>query len=191
MVASPFGRDVVRKYWLLEGLMRALALRRIDTVSFAGGNPHRQHVAWEGGGEVWVNRGAEDWTAHDHVLPQYGFYARLPGGAEAAIERRGSAVVEWARSPGLLYVNARGAAKAVAFGEVATDGGFRLERERLIPLPDSGGFSVRLPGKSLARAEAIDEDGALLRTATLHKEGEEAVLSCEPGVFAYRLLDSR
>jgi hypothetical protein len=53
-----FGRDVVRKYWLLHDLTRELALRRIESVEFAGGNLHRQYVRWDNGGEVWVNRGA-------------------------------------------------------------------------------------------------------------------------------------
>ena len=110
MVSSPFGRDVVRKYWLLHDLMRALALARFESHEFAGGNLHRQHVKWENGGEVWVNRGADDWTVDGHTLPQYGFYARVPasdGVTEAAIERRDGVIVEWSRSPGMTYSNAR------------------------------------------------------------------------------------
>ena len=59
MVPQAFNRDVVRVYWLLNDAMKALALDRIDAVEFAGDNIHRQHVKWERGGEVWVNRGAE------------------------------------------------------------------------------------------------------------------------------------
>ena len=105
MAPAPFGRDVVRKYWLLHGIGRALALKRIEGVEFAGGNLHRQHVRWEGG-EVWVNRGAEDWATGGRVLPEYGFYARA-GEVEAAIERRDGVIVEWSRSPAAYYVNAR------------------------------------------------------------------------------------
>ena len=110
MAKSAFGRDVVRKYWLLHDLTRELALRRIDSVGFAGGNLHRQYVRWDNGGEVWVNRGAEDWAVAGHVLPEYGFYARVPAeedAIEAAIERRGGVIVDWARSPWLYHVNAR------------------------------------------------------------------------------------
>lgn len=110
MVSRPFGRDVVRKYWLLHDLMRALALRRIEEVEFVGDNLHRQHVRWDNGGLVWVNRGSEDWEVEGHRLPQYGFYARVPtaeGLVEAAIERREGVIVEWSRSPRQLYVNAR------------------------------------------------------------------------------------
>jgi hypothetical protein len=106
MVPVPFGRDVVRKYWLLHDLMRALALKRFESHEFAGGNLHRQHITWEGGGEVWVNRGSDDWTLDGHTLPQYGFYARVSG-VEAAIERRDGVIVEWSRSPQSQYSNAR------------------------------------------------------------------------------------
>ncbi len=110
MVSMPFGRDVVRKYWLLHDVMRGLALKRFDSHEFAGGNLHRQQVKWEGGGEVWVNRGVDDWMVDGHTLPQYGFYARVPEGggvAEAAIERRDGVIVEWSRSPEAAYSSAR------------------------------------------------------------------------------------
>jgi hypothetical protein len=104
MVASGFNRDVVRKYWLLHDLMRALALERIEAVEFAAGDLHRQHVLWSNGAEVWVNRGATEWLASGHVLPQYGFYARFPGGA-AAIENRDGARIEWSRTADAIYEN--------------------------------------------------------------------------------------
>ena len=62
MVSDAFGPDVVRKHWLLNDLMGALALKRIESVEYAGGDLHRQHVRWSGGGEVWVNRGESDWS---------------------------------------------------------------------------------------------------------------------------------
>ena len=112
MVSQPFSRDVVRKYWLSQDLMRALAMRTIEGVEFVGGDLHRQHVRWSGNGQVWVNRGAEDWVLADdpHPLPQYGFLARVPtadGVVTASISRRGGLVVETASSPDHLYVNAR------------------------------------------------------------------------------------
>jgi hypothetical protein len=200
MAPSPFGRDVVRKYWLLQGIMRGLALRRIDGFRFDGANLHRQAVRWDNGAEVFVNRGAETWSAGGHSLPQYGFYARVPGKdgvAEAAIERMGPGVVEWARSAAMLYVNARGSGQPVSVGAVATDGGFRLDRDgdavRLTPLPDSERFQARLRWNALPwrapaprYAEAVDENGVILRRAEVRMEGEDIVLTCEPGVFAYR-----
>lgn len=112
MVSQPFSRDVVRKYWLTQDLMRTLALRTIEAVEFADGDLHRQHVRWSGGGEVWVNRGAEDWRVPGcpQPLPQYGFLARIPtadGLVTAAICRRDSLIVETASSPEQIYVNAR------------------------------------------------------------------------------------
>jgi len=115
MVPRPFGRDVVRKYWLLHAVMRALALRRIESVEFAGHHSreddlHRQHVRYSGGGQVWVNRGASDWSVAGEVLPQYGFLVRVPSDnatLQASITRRDGIIVEAARSPDELYVNAR------------------------------------------------------------------------------------
>ena len=160
MVWDAFSRDTVRKYWLLHDLMRGLALRRMDGFAFAGGNLHRQEIRWANGGQVWVNRGAETWSASNHELPQYGFYARVPvkdGVVEAAIERREGLIVEWAKSPAVVYMNARPVVpdapsargggggrsaegpdprlprmnpdgRVVAFGAVSTNGGVRLTR---------------------------------------------------------------
>ena len=128
MVSRPFGRDVVRKYWLVHDIGRALAPQDIDSVEFVGDNIHRQHVQWDNGAKVWVNRGNDDWTVNDHVLPEYGFYGKtgtvpservhnaVLGVSErdgtvpffhTAIERIDGVIVEWAASPDSLYCNAR------------------------------------------------------------------------------------
>ncbi len=192
MVHIPFGRDVVRKYWLLHDLMRALAERRIETVEFAGGNLHRQRVAWEDGIEVLVNRGAEPWTAGGRTLPQYGFRA-----AGADIEAGIDANAEWSASSEAVYVNPRGAAPAEVRG-VTANGGVRLTRDggsvRVMPLPSSGAVTVRidwaaLPWKAPAPsvAEALDDSGAVLSRAKLRTEAGRIILECAPGAFAYRL----
>lgn len=106
MVHTAFGRDVVRKYWLLHGLMRDLALRRIESVDFAGDDIHRQHIRWDNGTEVWVNRGDTDWPVDGHILPQYGFLAVGDAG-EAAIERLDGVITEWSCGSESLYINAR------------------------------------------------------------------------------------
>ena len=168
MVGDVFNRDVVRKYWLTSDLMRALALRRIEGVEYVDGNLHRQHVRWSGGGEVWVNRGKDDWKVAGAVLPQYGFVAKVPteqGTVGAAICRRQGVITEWAYAPKRLYVNGRQAnasskefagtdgqaflarqnatGKPIAFGPLATCGGCRLmldgENLVVIPLPQSEG----------------------------------------------------
>jgi hypothetical protein len=110
MVHRPFGRHVVRKYWLTQGLMRALAMRTVEDVEFVGGDLHRQHVRWSGGSDVWVNRGETDWQVGDITLPPYGFLAKVPtdaGLVEASIQRGDDLIVERAVSPEHVYVNAR------------------------------------------------------------------------------------
>jgi hypothetical protein len=196
MVSKPFSRDVVRKYWLLHDLMRGLALRRIEGVEFDHGSLHRQHIRWDNGTDVWVNRGSEDWNVASHTLPQYGFYAR-GGTLEAAIERRNGEVVDWSRSPSQVYVNAR-AGKPVDFGAATTGGAFRITMEGgavlVTPLPEGSKFDLRvrwsaLPWKPATprRAEALDENGKVLRAAPIRFEAGELVLTREPDVFAYRL----
>lgn len=114
MVPQPFNRDVVRVHWLLNDAMKALALDRIDSVEFVGDNIHRQHVRWERGADVYVNRGAEPWTVAGHALPRYGFYVKA-GAVEAAVELRDGKRVEWSRSPGQRYEDGK---RTLASGRV-------------------------------------------------------------------------
>jgi hypothetical protein len=182
MVQVPFSRDVVRKYWLLHDIMRALALRRIEAVEFASGDIHRQHVTWDNGAEVWVNRGTSDWRVGERTLPPYGFYARAPltqGTVETAIERQGASTVEWSRSPNSYYYNAR-------------DGGaYRLSRAgeiwRVTAAPDSAAFTARVPwtGASPTQATAIEENGREIRQAPIQREQASLVLTFDSKTFAY------
>jgi hypothetical protein len=191
MVSEPFSRDVVRKYWLLDDLMRALARRRIESVEFVDGNIHHQHVRWEGGGEVWVNRGEADWTvAGNHRLPTYGFYAsvRDADGAEhlAAIERDGSGVKEWSKRTPDLYMNPRG-----------RGAGYRWKSQGdsivITPLPDSEPGTLPFPqGLTFGLAQVkqvteLDAAGQQLKTTKLEAENGQLLLRHERGVFAYRL----
>ncbi len=110
MVNRPFGRDVVRKYWLTQDTMRALALRTIEDVEFVDQDLHRQRIRWSGGGEVRVNRGDGDWDTGSGLLPPFGFLAEIPtadGLVRASLERRDGVIVEAASSPERLYVNGR------------------------------------------------------------------------------------
>lgn len=215
MVPVAFGRDVVRKYWLLHGIMRALAGRSMEWTGFVEYDIHRQYVRWKGGGQVWVNRGAPDWDGKQRILPQYGFYARVPSEGEqfeACIERKDFVVVEWSRGPEHVYVNARPFAalgteidqrmnvgnKMLDFGPITTNGACRLhpEGQALIftPLPESGAFSVRLAWRELpwrlsapVRAEVLDENGA--KTAELPITGgdDELIIEIPAGAFCVRL----
>ncbi len=138
MVADAFSTDVVRKYWLLHDAMRAVAGSRIANVEYDGGSIHRAHVSWENGVDVYVNRGAGDWTTAGHTLPQYGFYLKSRSGdVEAAIERLEGGTVEWAKSPAAVYVNGRG--RKLSIQGVEAEKGVRVVREggaeRRIELP--------------------------------------------------------
>ena len=185
MVKNAFNRDVVRIYYLLGPLMRALALQTIESVEFAEGDPHRQHIRWSGGGEVWVNRGAGRWTVGGHVLPQYGFFARMKG-FDAAIEERGGATVEWSRGGGEMYFNSRDA--MVAFDKVKTNGAFRMRAKEkalwFIPLPESKAFQIRA-GLQGSQVQSVDEAGTLSALSPAVIENGELVMRVEPGVFGY------
>ncbi len=177
MVAHPFGRDVVRKYWLLGELGRALALRQLERVDYVAGNLHRQMVHWSGGGAVWVNRGEQDWQIEGgHTLPQFGFYARVPlayshgpeksgnqGCAlvEAAVERRGGLIVEWARTSEHLYVNARPVVERMLPIRPQL-GSVTLGPERAIEVRIRWQARKPLPVEATAFVHFVDREGNIL-----------------------------
>ena len=133
MVGEPFGPQVVRKYWLLSELGRALALAKMDSVEFADGDIHRQIIRWKlasvpstrvprppsrvpSNAIVWVNRSGSDWEVNNRILPPFGFYAVISTSSspqlQAAIEKlpttEGDKVIaEWALSDRFAYCNAR------------------------------------------------------------------------------------
>ncbi|MBN1442247.1 MAG: hypothetical protein JXA90_06035, partial [Planctomycetes bacterium] len=211
MVPSPFGRDVVRKYWLLHGAMKALALRKIESVTFADGDIHRQEVVWEGGARVLVNRGEDDWKTRKHVLPPYGFFVEVPrapgaSGAdiEAAVEKLRGRTVEWSLSPDGFYANVRDGGEPLRVFVVKTGGAARIfEKEGNVavqPLPGGGGFSLglewddcfelvlgKIPPAPPASADILDEDGNVVGEVPLRREGQFVTLDVEAGAFMYRL----
>lgn len=198
MTSVAFGRDTVRKYWLLDALMRGLALQTIESVEFDSGNVHRQHVQWSNG-NVWMNRGESPWEVDGHTLPQYGFLAHAGSGAsvvEAAFETLQGQPVEWSRSADALFVNpCQGV--AVSVGGVSTNGGLRITPEgnklRIVPLPDASvpvevsfdrsALPWKLPPP--VTVETLDENGQ--STASTPVPGGETALVLQPGVFGYRL----
>jgi len=134
MVSEPFGPQVVRKYWLLAELGRALALAKMSSVEFADGDIHRQIVRWQlaprppsrvpAEATVWVNRSGSDWKVNNRTLPPFGFYALVHRRSsspqslipspqlQVAIEKlptvEGERVIaEWALSEQFAYCNAR------------------------------------------------------------------------------------
>ncbi|MFO7905115.1 MAG: hypothetical protein R6U98_20800 [Pirellulaceae bacterium] len=174
MVSRPFGRDVVRKYWLTADLMRALALRRIETVTYVDDDLHRQYVEWSGGGQVWVNRGETDWKTDTHTLPPYGFFARVPRRSgetvEAGIVRREGTIVEFSSSDEQLYVNGRQVASSsrpirMEVKSVQSDKGGRFELELVWEM------DVPLPERWRPFLHFCDESGDILFQAS-HESGE-------------------
>jgi len=201
MVSEPFGRSVVRKYWLLHDLGSALGRANLEDVIFFEGDIHRQIVSWSNGGKVYVNRGEKEWTIEGHTLPAYGFWATVPvaedGQVEVAVERVGGTVVEWSRSPAAWYVHAREASGPIPFGPIATDGGLRLTKDgakvRVTVLPDSRPFQISvqregpfwsMPGSS--RLEAIDEGGKPLKVPPIGASSATMTWTTGAGVFAYQ-----
>jgi len=184
MVRQAFSREAVRKYWLLHDLMRALALRKIEGVEFGGGSLHRQHVSWEGGGEVWVNRGAGEWSVAGHTLPQYGYYARVPVGGgvvESSIETRSGTVVEWSRSPEAFYQGEYRVARGAGGIDVT-------------PLPFGSPFEARIDTRDLPwkigepkTADVVDEAGRVLRSEPVALEGGVVTVRFDGAAFGWRL----
>ena len=175
MVPDAFSRDAVRMYWLLHDPGRALAMQHMTGFEFVGGNLHRQHITWSNG-EVWVNRGADDWTVNGHTLPQYGYYAKV-GGVESAIERGGA----WSKSETSWFHDQ-----------------YRVDRDdgavRVTALPDTPRVEIRLNWRELPWAmpepgtvEQIDDDGRVVETGPVRRDGDAIVLTLDPGRFAYRL----
>ena len=188
MVSTPLNRAAVRKYWLTQDFMRAIAGKRIASVEFADGDIHRQVVTYEDGAKVFVNRGETDWET-SLTLPMYGFLA-LSSEVEAGITKGDGTIMEWSCSPSSLYVNARRVDHQGRpasehpedprfnpgrwmedFGVLGTNGAFRLtwddEGLTLTPLPAEGAFAVEIvAGQVLGRevpaikaVTALDEKG--------------------------------
>jgi hypothetical protein len=129
------------------------------------------------------------------VLPPYGWRVRARDAA-AAVERRDGRIVEWSRGPSAWYVNPRDG-RLAEFGPVAASGACRLapEGDALVvtPLPDSGAFDLALDWPRLpwplprpARAEFLDESGAVSSTLPLPASSPLVSLRVSPGPFSVR-----
>jgi hypothetical protein len=88
--------------------------------------------------------------------------------------------------------------REIDFGAVATDGAVRITREGdavlVTPLPGSARFDVRIAWGELPwrlpdprRIEAVSETGEVLSRVRAEREEREVSVTCERGVFAYRL----
>ncbi|MDR3111484.1 MAG: hypothetical protein LBU65_17570 [Planctomycetaceae bacterium] len=98
-------RGAVRKYYLLQPLVRELADAEVESVEFVGGNIHRQRIVWKSNRKVnggvttiYVNRGIDDWKIDDkHTLPLYGFYASGTFGEAGIYKDSGGVLFEMCR----------------------------------------------------------------------------------------------
>jgi len=106
MCDGPFSRRAVMTYWLLHDVCDALARASFEEHRFGGDSVHRQHTTFGDGSRVWVNRGEPEWEVGGLALPKYGFLVRTPH-ATAAVCRIDGQRVAYARSPGVLFVDAR------------------------------------------------------------------------------------
>ncbi|HAK93807.1 MAG TPA: hypothetical protein DCM87_02040 [Planctomycetes bacterium] len=106
MADSPFGRGVVRKYWLWHDFADLIGLCPVEKAEFVEGDIHVQRVTYRNGAVVCVNRSPHDRTIDGAVLPPYGFLATAET-HEAAVARRGATAVEWSFAPNAWYVNPR------------------------------------------------------------------------------------
>jgi hypothetical protein len=91
-------------------------------------------------------------------------------------------------------------AKPIDFGPVTTCGACRFSRdgENLVvtslPQPDGPAFSVAIRWPALpwklpepTHVQALDEEDKVLSSKGVERNGEAITLTCEPGVFQYRL----
>jgi len=106
MCDGPFSRRAVMTYWLLHDVCNLLAHDEMLSDEFASGDIHQQMTRFSDGGLVRVNRGTSDYTTPGCVLPAYGFVAEA-GESEADITRRGGIISAYAKSPGILFADAR------------------------------------------------------------------------------------
>ena len=164
MCDGPFSRRAVMTYWLLHDVCNFLAHHEMLAHEFVGEDIHRQLVRFGNGGTVRVNRGESDWTTDGRVLPPFGFIARA-GENEATITRRDGIISACAKSPGLLFVDARpnafesdGQVVAKVVGmEQTGDRRFRLRVEWQVLQPVSPGFRpfVHFVAETGGEGEAI------------------------------------
>ncbi len=101
-----WGHAMVRKDWLMQPIVEALAHDHIERVSMLQANPGRIRCLWGKNGLVWINGSDEAWEVSDRVIAPNGFFVRAED-VEASIELRDGVVCEQVISPITRYANAR------------------------------------------------------------------------------------
>ncbi|MGL6196002.1 MAG: DUF5696 domain-containing protein, partial [Thermoguttaceae bacterium] len=106
-------RETVRKYWLLQPLMRELADKEIESVEFVDGNINRLIIKWTGGVTIYVNRGNETWQrkvmSTEISIPQHGFMIFSEDVQSGILQNEKGVIYEFLFSPklGITYINPR------------------------------------------------------------------------------------
>ena len=208
MAQGDASAETILTDWLLHDICAELGGRKINNHEFGDNNIHRQIVRFGDDAMVWVNRGKEDWKVADAILPQYGFVARA-GQIQAEVTRRDGVVCGYAESPGAIFADARPPrrslveantdGKIIDFGLVATNGVFRLLREkgvaRIILLPGCPASEIRLRPErimkrqinEIARIEKMNDDGTVAGQVEFKKDGDDVVFQTAAGDFGYRV----
>ena len=149
-------RQIVRKYWLAQHIIREIAATTVRNVSFEQGDPHRVKVEWSTGMTVFVNRGVPDWPVETGdaergtlILPQYGFLAFNPSTQRfAAIHRRNGRVVEESsyteKGQTVRYVNPRGERDAAVRRLPVAPRAITVRNENAITVRNENTYRVRV-----------------------------------------------
>jgi len=205
MCAGPFSRSTVMTYWLLHDVCASLARDELLSDEFEGDNIHRQLVRFSNGGIVRVNRGEDDWTTDGVVLPSFGFIAKT-GDYEADITRRGGIISGFAKSPGLLFVDARPSYMAENGGAVipkvigVDDLGnrrFRLRIDWLVSKPIPAGYKpfLHFVDEKISNSEEVLFQGSLklnpLQLGTVGTYSSTAEVTVPAGITDNRRIAIR
>jgi hypothetical protein len=105
MSDGPFSRRAVSTYWLLHDVCDALARAELETHAF-GATVRQQHTTFSRGGDVWVNRSSNAWSAAGHALPEYGFFAKTRR-AEAGVVTLDGHRAGFAKTDDAFFADAR------------------------------------------------------------------------------------
>jgi len=201
-------------YWLLHDVCADLAKQDMEKHTFSDDNIHRQIVDFAKGGKVIANRGKTDWEINGQILPSYGFIAES-GQYKAMVTKRDGVISAYTESPDSVFVDARppeefkpaqpderldrinASRKIVNFGNIETNGAFRLlkDKKMVIPLPESQSFEVvlnlsalNLPAK-VSRVEAINENLEKQEDVEFVIVDGRLRFTTKLGFFAYRLVE--
>ncbi len=187
MCTGPCTRDTVMTYWLQHDLCRELARQSLESHEFVGDSLHRQHTTFGGGGEAWVNRGAEPWAVQGVVLPRFGYLAKS-GNVVSSIALKDGLSVGYAHTPEATFVDTRPgsqdlsghapvkthvvSAKGLGGGEVECE----VEWEVLRPLPEGTQIFVHIchdkvegQGEKIAFQPSMDLPPEQLQQVGVHR----------------------